>query len=74
MTPFKCNACNAKFSQTRDLNRRIESVHEGKKCNDCNAEFSQKRDLNKHTGYQFMKKKSHSNVMTVMQNFLKQEM
>ena len=43
--------CDKGFSQKQDLNRHIESVHEGKKsfkCNICDAGFTHKANLNKH--------------------------
>ena len=41
----------AAFSPRRNLNRHIESVHEGKKsfkCNVCDTAFSEKSNLNGH--------------------------
>ena len=48
---FKCNDCNAAFSQKRSLNRHTEAVHKGKKqfeCAICDASFSRKETLNRH--------------------------
>ena len=61
----------ADFSPRSNLNRHVEPVHEGKKsfkCNVCDTAFSEKSNgiLN-----QFTKERSLSNVMCVIQSFLK---
>ena len=48
---FKCNICDAGFTQKASMNGHISSVHEGKKpfkCSMCDASFSGKRKLNEH--------------------------
>ena len=59
------------FSQSNCLKWHIESVHEGKKpfkCNNCDTSFS----TNNLIINQFMKERSHSNVMIVLLGFLKE--
>ena len=49
--PFKYNVCGDSFSQERDLNRHIESVHENKntfECSICDTSFTEKQSLNGH--------------------------
>ena len=48
---FKCNICDASFSQKGNLNVHIDSVHEEMKpfkCKICDASFSRKATLKRH--------------------------
>ena len=49
--PFKCNICDASFSEKGSLNKHVASVHEGKKpfqCTICDAKFGARGTLNSH--------------------------
>ena len=49
--PYKCEACNATFTQRKSLNRHTAWVHQGKKphkCDICQATFGQKSNLDSH--------------------------
>ena len=49
---FKCDLCDANYSQKLNLDSHFRSVHEGKrsfKCDICNASFAQKGNLKSHT-------------------------
>ena len=49
--PFKCEACDAKFTSKQGMNGHIATVHEGKKpfkCKPCDYECAQKGQLRKH--------------------------
>ena len=51
MKPFKCDTCEAKFTQKSNLNTHIAAIHEGRKrlkCDTCDAKFTQKSKLNTH--------------------------
>ena len=48
---FECSQCDSSFSSSKDINRHIATVHEGKKpfkCNMCEYEAAQKTNLKKH--------------------------
>ena len=72
MKIFKCIDCGKGYSQKGNLNRHIESVHEGMKlfkCNDCDAAFSQKKETWIMILNQLIKKRSPFNVTFVPQVF-----
>ena len=49
--PFKCNICDASFTQKGNLNGHVASIHEGKKpfkCSICDASFTKKGHLDGH--------------------------
>ena len=51
MKPFKCEYCDARFSQKINRANHIKSVHFGEKpyiCECCDARFSRKRDKVNH--------------------------
>ena len=57
---FKCSKCNSTFSKKLDVNRHIDSVHEGKrpyKCSFCNISFGIKQNLTRHITSVHEKKK-----------------
>ena len=48
---FRCDLCDANYSQKSNLDNYFRSVHEGKrpfKCDICNASFAQKEKLKSH--------------------------
>ena len=48
---FRCDLCDANYSQKSNLDSHFRSVHEGKrpfKCDICNASFAQKEKLKSH--------------------------
>ena len=57
---FKCSICDSTFSKKLDVNRHIDSVHEGKrpyKCSFCNISFGIKQNLTRHITSVHEKKK-----------------
>ena len=69
--PYSCPLCDYSFSKSGNLQRHIESVHEGKKisldhkrekpnaCSHCSAAFYKKSDLRNHIDRVHEKKKPH---------------
>ena len=69
--PYSCPLCDKSFSKSGNLQRHIESIHEGKKifldherekpntCSHCSAAFYKKSDLRNHIDRVHEKKKPH---------------
>ena len=62
--PYKCPSCNKCFERKFDMNKHIESVHEGKiGCLICDSKFTNKRNLQYQDEYVHESKKQRKETI-----------